>query len=212
MTWTAGLALGAAAGLGVAVPLGAIGVLLLQTGMTRGWRPAAAGALGVASVDLAYAVLAVLAGAAVSVGLAGHERAVRWAGGLLLAAVALRGLVGAWREVRRRGPDAGPVGEPGDVVGGPARAYLRFVALTAVNPLTVVAFTAVAAVLPRRVPGVAGQAAFVVGVAAASAAWQLALAGAGALLGACVTHGTRAALAAVGYGVVGALAVALLAG
>ena len=45
------LGAGALAGLGVALPLGAIGVLIVQEGITGGWRPASAAGTGVALVD-----------------------------------------------------------------------------------------------------------------------------------------------------------------
>jgi threonine/homoserine/homoserine lactone efflux protein len=44
---------GALAGLGVALPLGAIGVLLLHEGLANGWRPAAAVAVAAGDGDLA---------------------------------------------------------------------------------------------------------------------------------------------------------------
>jgi arginine exporter protein ArgO len=78
---------GLLAGLGVAVPLGAVGVLLVQEGVTRGWRPAAAGATGVALVDGAYALVAVVAGTAISSALAGRERAIQVVGAVVLLAV-----------------------------------------------------------------------------------------------------------------------------
>ena len=45
------LGAGALAGLGVALPLGAVGVLIVQEGIAGGWRPASAAATGVALVD-----------------------------------------------------------------------------------------------------------------------------------------------------------------
>ena len=57
---------GAVAGVGVALPLGAVGVLVVSEGLHRGWRPAAAAATGVALVDLGYAAVAVAAGTAVT--------------------------------------------------------------------------------------------------------------------------------------------------
>ena len=87
--------------------------------------------------------------------------------------------------------------------------FLRFVGLTAINPLTVVYFTVVAAGLADRISSSAEKVAFVAGIGIASALWQLALAAAGALLGARVTERVRTGLAVVGYGVVGALAVVL---
>ncbi|MFJ4678003.1 LysE family transporter [Kitasatospora sp. NPDC088783] len=90
------LVAGALAGLGVALPLGAIGVLLLQEGR-RGWAPAAGAATAVATVDGAYAAAAVLAGPQVATLLTGHETAVRAASALLLAAIAAHGLLGLRR-------------------------------------------------------------------------------------------------------------------
>lgn len=207
VTWPTTLALGAVVGLGVAMPLGAIGVLLLQTGMSSGWRTAAAGGLGAATVDLLYATLAVLAGTAVSGALVGHEKPVRLVGAAVLAGVAVVGVAGAWRGRRTLAtdvPDDAAVGP-----GSPARAYLRFVVLTAVNPLTVVYFTAVAAGLGERLGGWPDRSAFVVGIGVASAAWQLALAGGGALLGARVPAAVRTAMVLAGYGIVAAFAIAL---
>jgi len=224
VTWSTALALGAVVGLGVAMPLGAIGVLLVHTGMAQGWRPAAAGGLGVATVDVLYAVLAVLAGSAVSGALDGHERAVRWVGAVVLAAVALRGVVGMRRagaapDTSVWGPDADAAPTPDATVAptpetpaprGPVASYLRFLGLTAVNPLTIVYFTAVVAGLGDRVAATAARVAFVVGIGVASSAWQVALAGVGAVLGARVSHRVAAVLTGAGYAVVGGFAVALV--
>jgi threonine/homoserine/homoserine lactone efflux protein len=172
---------GVAAGLAVAVPLGAVSVLLVSEGMARGWRSAAAAASGIATVDVLYAAAAGVAGAAVSAALAGRETAVRMAAAAVLAAVAVRGLRGA-RETSSTLAVV-PGGEPGGQVW--ARSYWRFVALTAVNPLTAVYFVALAAGLGDRLAGPA-LAAFVAGVGAGSLAWQLLLAGLGAGAGTAV--------------------------
>lgn len=194
------LLLGAVAGLGVAMPLGAVGVLLLRTGMTHGWRPAGAGALGVATVDLGYAALAVVAGAAVTAALDGHERPVRLAGALVLTAIAVRGLLRARRSGAGGPPQAAPA---------PGPTYARFVGLTAVNPLTAVYFAAVAAGFAHRLDGAGPRLAFVLGVGAASAAWQLALAGVGSAAGLRAGPRARAWFAITGDLVVLGLAVAL---
>lgn len=204
-SWLGALVLGGFVGLGVAVPLGAIGVLLLQTGMLHGWRPAAAAGLGAASVDLVYAAVAVLAGTAVTRQLVGHEQTVRLVGAVVLAAVAVHGLVGT---LRGRRPVPQP-GAPAARTAGPGVLFARFVGLTAVNPLTVVYFTVVAAGLTDRISSDAQKVAFVAGIGVASALWQLALAAAGVFLGARVTERVRTGLALTGYGVVGALAMAL---
>jgi len=126
----------------------------------------------------------------------------------------VHGLVGTrWAGTRRAGRADAPGTSRLEAPDGRAdRPYLRFVVLTAVNPLTVVAFTSVAAGMAARLDGLVARAAFVVGIGAASAAWQLCLAGAGALLGARVSDRVRTVLSAAGYGVVAALAIALATG
>ena len=214
---------GLAAGLAVAMPLGAIGVLLLHEGMTRGARSAAAGAAGVALVDTLYAALAVLGGSWVATTLGGHEAAVRLVGAAVLGAVAVAGLVRTLRHAgppRPLPPEPGQAGPPVDLAPArgprPRAVFARFVALTAVNPLTAAAFVALAAGLAFRWSTPADGAAFVVGVAVASLGWQLALAGAGGLLGRW-TRGrgqerVARVLGLVGFGLVGALAVVLATG
>jgi arginine exporter protein ArgO len=123
----------------------------------------------------------------------------------VLGVVAAHGLVGG---LRRRSGAVAPVGSV-PVTGRPLRTLLRFVALTAVNPLTVVYFTVVAAGLTDRLADGGARVAFVLGIGLASAVWQLTLAGVGAVVGARVRPGVRSALVVTGYAVVALLAVAL---
>ncbi len=183
---------GLIAGLGVALPLGAIGVLLLHEGFTHGWRPAAAGATGVALVDLVYAGAAVAAGAAITTALGGHEDAVRWIGAAILIAVAVHGV----RGLRR--PAAGTA--LADGARAPLAVLARFVGFTAVNPLTAVYFAVLATGL--AVTGVRAGAAFALGVFLGSWGWQLALAGAGALAGERLPAGVRTGVSLIGYAIV----------
>jgi arginine exporter protein ArgO len=192
---------GALAGIGVALPLGAIGVLIVHEGLQRGWRPAAAAATGVALVDLAYAAVAVAAGTAVTAALDGRTAVVRLVGAVVLVAVALRGLWGL-----RRPAAAAPAQVPGHHV------LLRFVALTAVNPLTAVYFVVLTAGLGDAVTGAAAGTRFALGVFLASWAWQLVLATAGALAGARLPGWARTATGVVGYLVVLGYAVRLALG
>lgn len=202
---TAALVVGLLAGLAVAVPVGPVGVLLLREGLLRGTRVAVGAALGVATVDAAYAVVAVLVGVPVGRVVGEHATAVRLVSATVLLAVGVAGAVGVLRS--RRG--SAPVPEstdqvaatPGPVGGAAVRAYGRFVALTAVNPATAVTFATVAvgaiaglaatgdasvvagAASAGQRPGPAVAGAFVLGVALASVGWQLVLALGGGLLG-----------------------------
>src|SRR3954471_9475429 len=77
---------GLVAGWGVAIPLGAIGVLLVDLGMRAGLRRASAAAAAVATADLLYAGVAAAAGSAAAAVLEPHQRAPRLPAAAALAA------------------------------------------------------------------------------------------------------------------------------
>jgi arginine exporter protein ArgO len=198
--------IGVAAGLGIALPLGAIGVLIVREAVERGLRPAAAAALAVALVDFGYAVLAVVLGQQIAEQLAGYERAIQVIGAAALAVVVLVGLRSLWRTARGPTPGAAGIALP------TARVFFRFVALTAVNPMTAVYFVALTAGLSVRVTGAGAGLAFAVGVLVGSLSWQLVLAVGGALAGGRMTRGLRIGVSLVGYAIVAAYAVRLATG
>jgi threonine/homoserine/homoserine lactone efflux protein len=177
---TDALLAGLAAGLAVAVPLGAIGVLVIDLGLRHGPRTALAAGLGVATVDAMYALLAVTVGASVTATLTGAREQIRAVAAVVLAVVAL---VLLWRALGRGGRAAATASARDGRASprpAPRGVYARFVALTAINPLTLATFAAVTAGLPaagtsRLGPGPAGG--FVAGVAIASATWHVILAG-----------------------------------
>jgi threonine/homoserine/homoserine lactone efflux protein len=188
---------GLVAGWGVAVPLGAIGVLLVDLGMRAGLRRASAAAAAVATADLLYAAIAAVAGSAVATLLEPHQRALRLAAAAVLAAVAVVSLRGARRRATAQARAVPP----------PARLYARFLGLTAVNPTTVVYFAALIAGLPAVASAPApAKAAFVVAVGIASLSWQLVLAAAGAALHHRLPERARLWTALAGNGLVLALA------
>ena len=157
---------GVAAGLAIAMPPGVIAALILQTGLRSGIRPALAAGLGAATVDLCYVSLAAALGAALVPLLGVAEGPLRLAAGFALVVIGALGLVRA----RRAAPvDTRPAGSA-DLV----RTYLRFIALTLVNPATLAYFVAIALGLGSDV--LANAPAFVAGVFLSSAAWQSLLA------------------------------------
>jgi arginine exporter protein ArgO len=91
------LVLGALAGLAVAMPVGPVGVLLLRTGLLQGTRVAVGAAAGIATVDAAYAVLAVAAGTPVSRLATTHADVTRLLSSTVLLAVGVATLVAWWR-------------------------------------------------------------------------------------------------------------------
>lgn len=186
------LVYGLLAGLGIAMPLGAIGVLIVRAAMTSGFRVGAAAGLGTATVDLVYCTLAFAAGAGLADTIRSWGSAPLYVSGAVIAGI---GVAQLWSTFHRR--------EGGPLVAPRARSiYMRFIALTALNPVTVLYFVALAGALATRDANPGARAAFVVGVGAASALWQVALAGAGTVL-----HRTAGPRVSHALGVVGSLIV-----
>ncbi|MFG2794385.1 LysE family transporter [Streptomyces sp. NPDC048419] len=199
---------GAGAGLGVAMPLGAIGVLLIQEGM-HAWRAAAAAACAVATVDLAYATIATAMGPALMAALSEQAQAwVRLASAAILAVMAVHGLLSFHRQRSRHPTTAPSPQEPIKPVRG-RMAFIRFAALTMINPLTGLYFAALATRHASHVDTLAAQGVFLGGVFAASLLWQFLLVTAGALVGTRFSDTARVWTYNVGYGIVGLYAVIL---
>ncbi|WP_435281035.1 LysE family transporter [Streptomyces koelreuteriae] len=202
---TAALLAGLLAGYGIAIPVGAVGTYLVSLTARTSLRTGVCAALGVATADGLYALAATLGGTALAGALRPVLGPLRWVCVLVLLGLAVRGAVTALREYRghrlvTRTAPAPP---------GPARAYAGLLGITLLNPTTVIYFAAL--VLGSRATGPAGpveQGVFVLAAFAASASWQVLLAGSGALLGRALTgHRGRLATALVASGVMTALAV-----
>ena len=167
---------GLVAGYGVAIPVGAIGVLVVDAGMRGGFRPAAAAASGVATADFLYAALAAAAGTVIAELLEPWQRTVQLIAAAVLVVVAAIGFRGLWL---RRASDAD---EDAHAPSG-RHMFMRFLALTSVNPLTVAYFAALNAGLPTVASAsVAAKLSFVAAACAATLSWQLVLGAAGATL------------------------------
>lgn len=219
--WSA-LGAGVLAGLAIALPLGAIGVLIVREAVERGLRAAVGAAAGVATVDFLYACAAVLLGDRVSTALAGWERAVSLIGAVALLLVVVHGLRGVWRSTRVVGPpeptDREVAGGPSNVAGAARDAlptshvYLRFVALTAINPMTAVYFVALTAGLSEALSAPLAGTAFALGVLVGSLTWQLVLAGLGTLMRGQMSQRFRIGVSVAGYAIVAGYAVKLALG
>jgi arginine exporter protein ArgO len=175
---------GLLAGYGVAIPVGAIGALLVSLTARTSFAVGSAAALGVATADGLYATVAVLGGAAITGLIRPIATPLRWSACAVLLALAARTAWTAWQHHR----DPARAGRDTTGLGTPRRAYLGLLGLTILNPATIVYFGAL--VLGRRADdGVSawGQVLFVVGAFVASASWQLLLAGSGSLLGRALT-------------------------
>jgi threonine/homoserine/homoserine lactone efflux protein len=192
------LTAGLVAGLAIAAQVGAVSLLLIDTALVTGPRAAVAAGMGVATADFSFAVLAVLGGGAAGAALSGHEFEIRLVAAVTLAAIAIYGLV------RGSGAETRAV-----VATRSARAqYSRFLAITAVNPLTIASFAAVAASLSLH--GLVPYAAFVAGVGAASAGWHVFLTLSAAHVGRWITPRVQRGLGIAGRVAILALAVRLV--
>ena len=195
---------GFAAGFAIAMPVGAIAVLILREGMVRGVRTGLAAGAGCATVDFVYCAVAVALGASVADAVDDVLPVLALVSGLVIIGIGAYQLVAA----RRSQPAAA-----GEVVTGSRLAvYGRFVALTALNPATIVYFLALSAVITAVTTSAAGPVIFVLCTGLASLAWQSGLAVVGGLVGARVTErtvrnlGLVAACAIIALGIVAVIA------
>ena len=208
---------GVIAGYGVAVPVGAIAVLIAGLTARTSLRVGAAAGLGAATADGVYALIAVLGGAALAAAIAPVATPLRWVAAVvlvLLAAHTARSAVRTKPAKAGAGSASPAAGAGADARGAVAttttagRAYLGVLGLTLLNPATIVYFAAL--VLGRG--GTGGGGWFVVGAFLASATWQLLIAGGGALVGRLLTgERGRRITALVSSAVIAVLAVALVA-
>jgi len=170
------LGAGLVAGLGVAMPVGAIGVFLLGLPARAGRRVSIAAALGVATTDGLYATVAVLGGASLAAPLRHVEEPLRFVSAAVLGVLAVLTLLAARRAT----------GAQRGIRLTPLRAFVGLLGLTAVNPATLAYFLALVLGTDGSLRH-SGALWFVLGVAAASAAWQLALVGGGSALAAVIS-------------------------
>jgi len=90
---------GVVAGYGIAIPVGAVAILIVETGLREGFATGFMAGAGAATADLIYATIAVVAGVAVAAVLA------PFAGGLKIVSVIVLfalGSYGIWRAFSRR--------------------------------------------------------------------------------------------------------------
>ena len=218
---TAALIAGLAAGFAIAMQVGAVSLLLVETAVARGPRIGIAAGMGVATVDLLFAAAAAVAGGTAGVVLAEHETEIRLVAAATLAAIAVHGLATMHREVAASDEtDGAGAGAAGSVDHADRRAggrapdarshYLRFFTITLVNPLTIASFAAVATSLP--LDDASAAIAFASGVGAASAGWHLFLTAAAGHAGRWITPRIQSGLGIGGRGAVLLLAAHLALG
>lgn len=190
---------GLVAGYGIAVPVGAVAVVIIGAAARHGRRAGLAAGAGAATADLTYAALAAVAGTGAAQVLAPVERPARLVAGIVLVAIALLGLL----RLRRPPASAGAVPPPAP---GTARLYGGVLALTLANPVTLVYFASLMVGLPDGVlDGAGDRLAFAAAAGVASLSWQWLLAAAGSLLHGRLTPALERATTLVGSATVAVL-------
>jgi threonine/homoserine/homoserine lactone efflux protein len=182
---------GAIAGYAIAIPVGAIAVLIIHTAVSHGLRTGLAAGIGAASADFVYSAIAVVVGGTAAALIAGIETPLRIGAGIALIALAVRGFIGLRST---HDPSTARVRAAAHSHG---RTYLTFLGLTLLNPVTVVYFAALVVGLPN-LGGIAERGTFVLAVFAASLSWQSLLAVFGAAVGRGSSHRIRLTTAVVG--------------
>jgi arginine exporter protein ArgO len=215
---------GFAAGYGIAIPVGAVAVLIVETGIRSGGRAAAAAGAGAASADGIYAAVAAIFGAALAGVLTPWDRPIRAAAVVVLAALALHGLRSVARDTAGAAApwsalsgqrDLGQSG-PRPLIGtaGPSmrRTYAAFLGITLLNPLTIAYFAALILGLGGTGTDAAGKTAFVAGAFLASLSWQMLLAGGAVTLRRRLSPRLRLVVGIAGNGMVLAFAAVIAIG
>ncbi|MCD9878916.1 LysE family translocator [Streptomyces guryensis] len=188
---------GVLAGYGIAMPVGAITVLIITLSAQTSLRVGLAGAMGTATADGLYALVAALSGVALANILKPVAEPMRWTAAVVLLAIAAKGISGAIRRSRDSG-NAQTV-----KVKKPGRAYLQLLGLTILNPLTIIYFSALVLGLRNDAWTSWDSVVFVAAAFAASASWQAVLAIGGALVSRVLTSEKgRLWTALIGNGVI----------
>lgn len=165
---------GLIAGYGIAIPVGAVAILIVSVSMQAGFRLGFMAGAGAATADFLYALLASVGGTAAAALLQPFSQALRIVSGLALIGLASVAI--------GRGMRAEVTSRKSAPLAGTFATYAQFLGITLINPLTVVYFAAlVMGRDPALRPGIAGQALFVLGAGISSLSWQTLLAGLGGI-------------------------------
>ncbi len=199
--------IGFAAGLALAIPVGPMAIMLINTTIAKGWRHGVIGALAMASVDGLYAASVFFIGGLIANWLKVWSLYLSLGGAVILLYLGVTTLVKNLSLLRIDTEAEGKVIEPGSR----RKTYLTFFGATVVNPPTALYFLALAPSVATLATGslAVGGLAFAVGVFIGSIVWQESLALAGVGLRAIMHGKLRAWIGALGGALIVALAVAM---
>jgi threonine/homoserine/homoserine lactone efflux protein len=200
-------AIGFAAGLALAIPVGPMAIMLINTTIAKGWRHGVIGALAMATVDCLYAATVFFIGGTISSWLKTWAVYLGLGGAAILLYLGISTLIANLKLLSRTTSDA----QASPAAGSRRKTFGTFFAATVVNPPTALYFLALAPTVSRIAVGdlVSGGLVFALGVFVGSIVWQESLAVAGVGLRA-ITHGKlRAWIGALGGTLIIALAISM---
>ena len=135
---TGALVAGLLAGYGIAMPVGPVGTYLVALTARSTLRVGACAALGIASADGIYALVAAVAGSALAPLLEPIVVPLRWVSVAVLLALAASGAIKAVRRYRAHRL----TGISQELPVGAAKAYVGMLGMTLLSPMTVIYFAA----------------------------------------------------------------------
>lgn len=200
-------AIGFFAGLALAIPVGPMAIMLINTTLEKGWRHGVAGASAMASIDFSYALTVFLLGHIVS------SFFSTWGQLLSLIGAGVLLVLGGTTLIRNIKLLRSPSGEVSKVNAGstPAKTFLLFAGATILNPPTALYFLGIApSVSQIESDGFLLSAiVFAIGVFIGSVIWQQALALTGTTLRRFAQNKIRIFFGMLGGALIIALAVSL---
>lgn len=199
--------IGFLAGLALAIPVGPMAIMLVNTTISRGLRNGVVGALGMASVDGVYALAVFVIGGAIAAALTSLKLILGLVGASILLVLGVQTLI---RNLRLIGK---PELQVSASVGGGSvfKTFGIFVAATVVNPPTALYFLAIAPNVANLGFSLSIETAvvFAAAVFIGSLIWQEALVFAGLAIRGITTNAFRVWLGAVGGLLIIALAISI---
>lgn len=199
--------IGFMAGLALAIPVGPMAIMLINTTVSRGLRHGVVGALGMATVDGSYALAVFVVGGLIAAALSSMKLIFGLVGAVILLVL---GIQTAYKNLKLLRSKDSLIGKGIDE-GSVGKTFGTFVGATVVNAPTALYFLAIA-------PNVANMgysltatnvAVFVISVFVGSLIWQEALVFAGLAIRGITTNRFRAWIGLVGGGLIIALATSI---
>ena len=195
------------AGLALAIPVGPMAIMLINTTLEKGWRHGVAGASAMASIDFSYALTVFLLGHAVSSFFSTWGQLLSFVGAAILLALGITTLIRNFKLLKTSAEELSTAKSGAT----PAKTYLLFAGATILNPPTALYFLGIA-------PSVAqvdsenfllSAFVFAIGVFVGSIIWQQGLALTGTTLRRFAQNKVRVFFGLIGGALIIALAVSL---